>query len=183
MKMVWRCRCGKRVENLNDENFGDCGCSDPVYGPEYFYMTIDCADMLDEMDKGYSEQQVELNNALAELAKKNSLIETILKERDAAIDKLDVQWQEERIKRTKFETELVEALARIGFLDHTIDAMNNELAELCPEGQSVVELIAAKDELIKQLCKGLEAVIRVADRDTDEFTMAKAALLAARGVK
>lgn len=53
--MIWRCRCGKRVEKLNDENFGDCGCSDPVYGPEYFRMTAELADMLDEKDKDYDE--------------------------------------------------------------------------------------------------------------------------------
>lgn len=59
-KNVWRCRCGKRAEVLTDENFGDCGCSDPVYGPEYFYMSEACADMLDEMDKDYDEQHKQL---------------------------------------------------------------------------------------------------------------------------
>jgi len=67
MKMLWRCRCGKRVEKLTDDNFGGCGCPDPVYGPEYFYMTTDCADMLDEMDKDYSDQAKQLAEARAEI--------------------------------------------------------------------------------------------------------------------
>lgn len=66
-KNVWRCRCGKRVEVLTDENFGDCGCSDPVYGPEYFYMSEECADMLDEMDKDYDKQHKQLAEARAEI--------------------------------------------------------------------------------------------------------------------
>lgn len=66
-KNVWRCRCGKRAEVLTDENFGDCGCSDPVYGPEYFYMSEECADMLDEMDKDYDEQHKHLAEARAEI--------------------------------------------------------------------------------------------------------------------
>lgn len=75
MKMIWRCRCGKRVEKLTDDNFGCCGCSDPVYGPEYFYMTLECADMLDELDKNYDEQHKELAEAKAEIESKNRLIE------------------------------------------------------------------------------------------------------------
>lgn len=66
-KNLWRCRCGRRVEILTDDNFGDCGCSDPVYGPEYFYMTTECADMLDEMDKDYSDQAKQLAEARAEI--------------------------------------------------------------------------------------------------------------------
>ena len=66
-KNVWRCRCGKRAEVLTDENFGDCGCSDPVYGPESFYMSEECADMLDEMDKDYDEQHKHLSEARAEI--------------------------------------------------------------------------------------------------------------------
>lgn len=66
-KNIWRCRCGKRVEMLTEENFGDCGCSDPVYGPEYFYMSKECADMLDEMDKDYDEQHKHLEEARAEI--------------------------------------------------------------------------------------------------------------------
>jgi YHS domain-containing protein len=66
-KNVWRCRCGKRVEVLTDKNFGDCGCSDPVYGPEYFYMSEECADMLDEMDKDYDKQHKQLAEARAEI--------------------------------------------------------------------------------------------------------------------
>jgi hypothetical protein len=74
-KNIWRCRCGKRVEMLTDENFGDCGCSDPVYGPEYFYMSKECADMLDEMDKDYDEQHKQLAEAQAEIERKGKLIE------------------------------------------------------------------------------------------------------------
>ena len=67
MKMLWRCRCGKRVEKLTDDNFGNCGCSDPVYGPEYFYMTTECADMLDEMDNDASDSIKQLAEARAEI--------------------------------------------------------------------------------------------------------------------
>ena len=73
-KNVWRCRCGKRAEVLTDENFGDCGCSDPVYGPEYFYMSEECADMLDEMDKDYDDQHKQLAEARAEIENKQYTI-------------------------------------------------------------------------------------------------------------
>lgn len=43
-----------------------------------------------------------------------------------------------------------------------------------------VDAAIKREELIEQLCKGLEAVIRVADRDTDEFALAKSALSAAK---
>lgn len=49
------------------------------------------------------------------------------------------------------DRQLAEAGARIDFLDHTIDSMNNELAELCPEGQTVIELLAQKDKLIERM--------------------------------
>jgi len=49
------------------------------------------------------------------------------------------------------DRQLAEAGARIDFLDHVIDSMNNELAELCPEGQTVIELLAQKDKLIERM--------------------------------
>ena len=73
-KNVWRCRCGKRAEVLTDKNFGDCGCSDPVYGPEYFYMSEECADMLDEMDKDYDEQHKHLAEALETSAIRSRIV-------------------------------------------------------------------------------------------------------------
>ena len=41
--------------------------------------------------------------------------------------------------------------ARIEYLDSVIDGINGELAELCPEGQTVIELLAKKDKLIERM--------------------------------
>lgn len=66
----------------------------------------------------------------------------------------------------RIEKQLKEARAEIERLDH--------------QRRAGWTSIHAKNELIEQLCKGLEAVIRVADRDTDEFALAKSALSAAK---
>jgi two-component sensor histidine kinase len=44
-----------------------------------------------------------------------------------------------------------EARARIDHLKSIIDEMTEEQASLCAEGQSITELVAAKDKLIEQM--------------------------------
>lgn len=55
------------------------------------------------------------------------------------------------------ETELAEARARITILEGCINDMTEEQAAICAEGQSITELVAAKDKLIEQMRQALEA--------------------------
>lgn len=175
---VWRCRCGKRVEVLTDENFGDCGCSDPVYGPEYFYMSEECADMLDEMDKDYDKQHKQLAEARAEIERLNKReIDLYTAEvwaiarhafmsgafkgyehgtekrlRDQYFKEWCLKSYPEAVKAALKQSELIERLrARNEVLDAAIADMTEEQAALCAEDQTITELVAAKDRLIEQM--------------------------------
>lgn len=70
-----------------------------------------------------------------------------------------VKWiysaQEAIDKCNKLERELAEARARIDHLERVVDEMQNEQALICAEGQSITELVAAKDKLIEQMRKAL----------------------------
>jgi uncharacterized protein YacL (UPF0231 family) len=60
----------------------------------------------------------------------------------------------------ELEEELIEARARIDHLERVVDEMQNEQALICAEGQSITELVAAKD---KQLA---EAQVEIEKQDT-----------------
>jgi chromosome segregation ATPase len=60
---------------------------------------------------------------------------------------------------------LAEARARIDHLERIIDEMTEEQAALCAEGQTITELVAAKDKLIEQMREAL----RLADDLIDEY--------------
>lgn len=56
------------------------------------------------------------------------------------------------------EKQLAEARARIDHLERIVDEMTEEQAALCAEGQSITELVAAKDKLIEQMREALKAI-------------------------
>ncbi len=82
-----------------------------------------------------------------------------------------------------------EARARIDHLERIIDEMTEEQASLCAEGQSITELVAAKDKLIEQMWEALKAIDGIGReagnaRREDAlrcFAIAAAALAAERG--
>ncbi len=72
--------------------------------------------------------------------------------------------------------------SRNKILDTAIDEMTEEQAALCAEDQTITELVAAKDKLIKQMGRAMEKVIanyRVNLRDLTDFENKQAATLEA----
>ena len=162
-KNVWRCRCGKRAEVLTDENFGDCGCSDPVYGPEYFYMSEECADMLDEMDKDYDEQHKHLAEARA------------------ALDALSLEVGQALVLRSVDFS----AGEDVGLRSHAIWVAMRETIKERDNARAEIE---RKDKLIERMREALELLIVPGEVLPSEYLrqikLAKAALSSAeRGEK
>jgi hypothetical protein len=66
-----------------------------------------------------------------------------------------------------------------------VEEINKEYAAFSAKSEVVctdyANKIAEKDKLIEQMLEALEAVVRVADRATVEFNMARAAIKAAKG--
>jgi septal ring factor EnvC (AmiA/AmiB activator) len=179
-KNVWRCRCGKRAEVLTDENFGDCGCSDPVYGPEYFYMSEECADMLDEMDKDYDEQHKQLAEARAEIENKqytitcaseeNQQLKESLAEARAEVTKISDSYKrfcmdakEDAVDQQK---QLAEARAEIERLQEWEYCMQTQSPYMAAGAtweqrhKRDQEVIAERDKLIELMRAALRAWVR-----------------------
>jgi DNA repair exonuclease SbcCD ATPase subunit len=169
-KNVWRCRCGKRAEVLTGENFGDCGCSDPVYGPEYFYMSEECADMLDEMDKDYDEQHKHLAEALETSAIRSRIVnkQTLkIAEARAEIERLR---QELRDNSTLAARQIVPAEMLVDDLAAEIER-KDKLIEKMREALKTADILI--DDLVDT---HVEKCASVYDDDRNEI---KAALSAA----
>lgn len=87
----------------------------------------------------------------------------------------------------QLERELAEARARIDILERAHDSLIEEQAALCAEGQSITELVAAKDALIKQMREALNVLVASATpsgplwHGSAEMQIARAALAAERG--
>jgi len=64
--------------------------------------------------------------------------------------------QQEHIEQLK--AELAEARARLAVIERAHDSTIEEQAALCSEGQSITELVAAKDALIEQLKLALKTL-------------------------
>lgn len=58
----------------------------------------------------------------------------------------------------RLERELADARAEIERLKRIVDEMTEEQAALCAEGQSITELVAAKDGLVEQMREALENI-------------------------
>ncbi len=84
--------------------------------------------------------------------------------------------------------QLVEARARLAVLERAHDSTIEEQAALCAEGQSITELVAAKDKLIEQMRDALKAIDAIGSEKGDAsrddalrcFSIARAALAAER---
>ncbi len=68
----------------------------------------------------------------------------------------------------ELERELAEARARTDILERAHDSLIEEQASLCAEGQSITELVAAKDKLIEQMQKLVRYYIKHQDKCSDE---------------
>lgn len=162
-KNIWRCRCGKRVEMLTDENFGDCGCSDPVYGPEYFYMSKECADMLDEMDKDYDEQHKHLEEARAEIENLKWHINSEKAKAEAALalnDRALGLVNEARADAEHWKSECNALQRMVHEARAEIKLKNEELDMFLAEQQAMGEIIERKGKLIEQMREALRFVYR-----------------------
>lgn len=104
-----------------------------------------------------------------------------------AIVSLFLSMQGNYIRATEAEAKLAKAQAEIERLQIRNKLLNQLIAQLViiPAETAglanLQDLIGEKDKLIEQMLEALEAVVRVADRATVEFDMARAAIKAAKG--
>lgn len=69
----------------------------------------------------------------------------------------EVEREELRKQLADARAEIERLRARNAILDNAIAEVTEEQAALCAEGQTITELVAAKDKLIEQMRDGLES--------------------------
>ena len=79
---------------------------------------------------------------------------------DAMRRPAEVEREELQKQLSEARAEIERLRARNAMLDNAIAEMTEEQAALCAEGQTITELVAAKNKLIEQMRTALQAVQR-----------------------
>lgn len=131
----------------------------------------------DELKKQLAEARAEIENLQWHVSEEQAKTMAVLELNDRALELVN----EARADAEHWKSEC-NALQRMAHETRAeIELKNEELDMFLAEQQAMGEIIEHKDKLIEQMREALEAVVRVADRATVDFDMARAAIKAAKG--